>query len=178
MSRTMLATILACLVMPLNLMAKEGRRMPDLTITSPVFAPNSPIPARYTCDRQDINPPLTVAGVPTGVKSLALVMDDPAAPGGTWLHWLVWNIPPQVREITENSVPAGVVQGTNSWRRNRYGGPVPPPALTATPSGSTPSISPCNSPLPPPSQRWKTPCKGTSLPGENWWGPIAENEPA
>ncbi|RME31199.1 YbhB/YbcL family Raf kinase inhibitor-like protein [Candidatus Woesearchaeota archaeon] len=80
------------------------------------------IPVRYTCDGADVNPPLTIRGVPAGTESLALIVDDPDAPLGTWTHWVVWNIP--VGDIAENSVPGE--QGTNSWGKNAWGGPCPP----------------------------------------------------
>jgi Raf kinase inhibitor-like YbhB/YbcL family protein len=123
---TLLVFLPACMLMPVTVMGKEARKMTDLTITSTAFADKTAIPARYTCDGQDINPPLTFGAVPAGAKSLALIVDDPDAPVGDWVHWLVWNIPPQVREIRENSVPGGAVQGLNDWKRNRYGGPCPP----------------------------------------------------
>lgn len=107
-------------------MGKEGKRMAELKITSPVFVTNGYIPARYSCDGADINPPLEIAGVPTGTKSLALIVDDPDAPVGMWVHWVVWNIDPATREIPEDSVPRGASQGKNDWKRNSYGGPCPP----------------------------------------------------
>lgn len=100
--------------------------MTDLKITSPAFAHKSAIPERYSCDGRDINPALLIDAVPDGAKSLALIMDDPDAPMGTWVHWVVWNIPAQTGEIKESSLPAGAVQGLNSWKRNSYGGPCPP----------------------------------------------------
>lgn len=100
--------------------------MTDLTITSSAFANKTAIPGRYTCDGQDVSPPLQIDAIPAGTNSLAIVMDDPDAPAGTWVHWVIWNIPPQTREIKENSLPSGGVQGMNSWKRNRYGGPCPP----------------------------------------------------
>ena len=100
--------------------------MTALTISSPAFPHQAAIPVRYTCDGQDINPPLQIGTVPAGAKSLALVVDDPDAPVGTWDHWVIWNIPPQTGEIRENSLPSGAVPGLNSWKRNRYGGPCPP----------------------------------------------------
>jgi Raf kinase inhibitor-like YbhB/YbcL family protein len=71
-----------------------------------------------------VNPPLTVENVPDGTKSLVLIIDDPDAAIGVWNHWLVWNIPAGIREITENSVPG--IEGTNTGGRRRYGGPCPP----------------------------------------------------
>ena len=100
--------------------------MGNLLISSPAFGHNARIPDKYTCDGGDVNPPLTMENVPAGAKSLALIVDDPDAPAGMWVHWVLWNISPTAGEIRENSVPAGGVQGKNDWRRNRYGGPCPP----------------------------------------------------
>ena len=98
--------------------------MRDLIVRSPLFESNKLIPAKYSCDGDDVNPPLTVENVPEDAKSLVLIIDDPDAPMGVWNHWLVWNIPAGTREIEENSVPG--VQGTNTGGRRRYGGPCPP----------------------------------------------------
>lgn len=100
--------------------------MADLKINSSAFSDGEFIPARYTADGLDVNPPLQISGVPEGAKSLVLIMDDPDAPVGVWDHWLVFNIPPSVTEISENSTPAGAVVGKNSWGRTNYGGPAPP----------------------------------------------------
>ena len=105
----------------------EGReKMSALQISSPAFGHNGTIPAVYSCDGKDVNPPLTITGVPAEARSLALIMDDPDAPVGTWVHWVVWNIAPQTTEIGENSLPAGAREGKNSWGREEYGGPCPP----------------------------------------------------
>lgn len=125
-SRVWLVAIPLILTIVAGAAGKEVRKMTTLTITSTAFAPNGAIPAKYTCDGGDMNPPLAIAGVPAGTKSLALIMDDPDAPAGTWVHWVLWNIPPETREIGERSVPAGAVQGLNSWSRSGYGGPCPP----------------------------------------------------
>lgn len=113
-------------LLPAEVLGKDTARMEKLTITSPAFAAGGAIPARYTCDGEDISPPLAIGTIPSGTKSLALIMDDPDAPMGTWVHWVVWNLPPQTREIQENRLPAGASQGKNSWNRNSYGGPCPP----------------------------------------------------
>ncbi len=105
---------------------KEGRKMGDMKLSSPAFVDNGAIPADYTCDGRDVNPPLRIESVPGAARSLALIVDDPDAPVGMWVHWVVWNIDPKSREIGENSVPAGAVQGKNDWRRTSYGGPCPP----------------------------------------------------
>lgn len=96
-----------------------------LKITSPVFEDKGYIPARYTCNSRNINPPLRFIGIPKNAKSLALIVDDPDAPAGTWSHWVVWNIP-IVSRIEENSVPKGAVQGVNDFKKNNYSGPCPP----------------------------------------------------
>jgi Raf kinase inhibitor-like YbhB/YbcL family protein len=106
--------------------AQVGVSIMALQITSPAFQNNSSIPAKYTCQGQDISPPLRLAGVPQNAKSLVLLMDDPDAPMGTWDHWILFNIPPETTAIAENSVPAGAVVGRNSWPKNSYGGPCPP----------------------------------------------------
>ena len=105
---------------------KEGRKMADMKLGSPAFVDNGAIPAQYTCDGRDVNPPLLIENVPAAARSLALIVDDPDAPAGMWVHWVVWNIDPKSVEIGENSVPPGAAQGKNDWRRNSYGGPCPP----------------------------------------------------
>jgi Raf kinase inhibitor-like YbhB/YbcL family protein len=105
---------------------KEILRMETLTISSPVFNHGEAIPVRFSCDGTDASPPLVIGKIPPTARSLALIMDDPDAPVGTWVHWVVWNIPVQTREIPENSLPHGAIQGRNDWKRNSYGGPCPP----------------------------------------------------
>jgi Raf kinase inhibitor-like YbhB/YbcL family protein len=97
-----------------------------MKISSPAFENNSKIPEKYTCDGENINPPLKIEGVPKEAKSLVLIVDDPDAPMGTFLHWLVWNIPPETNLIGENSLPEGAVQGKNDFGKENYGGPCPP----------------------------------------------------
>lgn len=104
----------------------EERTMDRLQITSPVFAQNGMIPSKFTCDGADVSPPLSLVDIPDKTRSLALVVDDPDAPAGTWVHWVVWNILPGTKEIPENSVPGGAVQGRNDFGKQRYGGPCPP----------------------------------------------------
>jgi len=95
-----------------------------MLVKSPEFENNKLIPAKYTCDGADVNPLLTIEGVPDETKSLALVVDDPDAPMGTFDHWIVWNIPPDTREIEENTIPG--TEGISSYRKHAYGGPCPP----------------------------------------------------
>jgi len=104
-------------------------------IGSAAFADGGSIPATYTCEGDDISPPLAWSGVPAGTKSLALVVDDPdapdpAAPQRTWVHWVVYGIPGDAAGIDEdanaNGLPTGAKAGLNDWKRADYGGPCPP----------------------------------------------------
>lgn len=97
-----------------------------MKIESPAFKNNQPIPKKYACDGEDINPALAFSGVPDAAKSLVLIVDDPDAPKGTWVHWTLWNIPREIREIPEHSVPKGAFQGITDFGRPGYGGPCPP----------------------------------------------------
>lgn len=99
-------------------------------LTSPVFAHNGSIPPKYTCQGENVSPPLAIADVPEGAKSLALIMEDPDVPhsiraDGMWDHWLVWNIDPATRQIKEGSEPEGV-HGLTTSKSQTYGGPCPP----------------------------------------------------
>jgi Raf kinase inhibitor-like YbhB/YbcL family protein len=100
-------------------------------ITSPAFTAGGPIPSRFSCQGQDISPPLTWGEPPAGTRSFALVMDDPDAPTGTWDHWVLFDLPPDTRDLPEGVAadqtrPDGSRHGLNSWRRVGYGGPCPP----------------------------------------------------
>jgi Raf kinase inhibitor-like YbhB/YbcL family protein len=97
-----------------------------LTLTSPEFGEGQMIPAKFTCDGANTSPPLTITQIPPGTKSLVLVVDDPDAPLGTWVHWLVWNIDPETATISAGTVPGGAIQGTTSFGKPGYGGPCPP----------------------------------------------------
>lgn len=97
-----------------------------MKITSSVFQYGERIPKRYTCDGEDVNPPLQFHDIPQGAKSLVLIMDDPDAPGQTWLHWTVFNIPPQTTTIDEGDLPQEAKEGKTSFGRTGYGGPCPP----------------------------------------------------
>ncbi|MFH1440959.1 MAG: YbhB/YbcL family Raf kinase inhibitor-like protein [Candidatus Omnitrophota bacterium] len=94
-----------------------------MRITSPVFENDGVIPVKFTCDGDDINPELIIDGPPQGAQTLALIVDDPDAPSGTWVHWLVFDIP-VVSRIAENSIPG--IQGVNDFGKKNYGGPCPP----------------------------------------------------
>ncbi|MFH1889206.1 MAG: YbhB/YbcL family Raf kinase inhibitor-like protein [Candidatus Omnitrophota bacterium] len=94
-----------------------------MKLTSPEFNNNGIIPVKFTCEGQDINPALVIEDIPAGAKSLALIMDDPDAPMGTWVHWVVYNIP-VISRIDEDSIPGE--QGINTAGREKYHGPCPP----------------------------------------------------
>ena len=98
--------------------------MKDLSVKSQAFESGKPIPKKYTCDGQDINPPLTIEGIPKEAKTLVLILDDPDAPSGTFDHWVVWNIPASTSKIGENTVPG--MEGMNGSRQMGYMGPCPP----------------------------------------------------
>jgi len=97
-----------------------------LEIISPVFRNGSSIPPQYTCRGQNVNPPMNIFDVPAGTQSLTLIMHDPDAVSGDYLHWLVWDIPPGTESIPVNSVPVGAVQGQNGGGQTGYTGPCPP----------------------------------------------------
>jgi hypothetical protein len=97
----------------------------NMKLTSTAFENNGEIPSEFTCDSDNISPPLSISEVPENAKSLALIMDDPDAPAGTWVHWVVWNIPPDTREIEKGTEPRGV-QGKTDFGSTGYGGPCPP----------------------------------------------------
>jgi len=102
-------------------------------LTSNAFPHGGEIPAKYTCEGQDISPPLAWTGVPPNARSLVLIVDDPdapdpAAPKMTWVHWVLYNIPLGAGSLPEGAkeLPPGTLQGLNDWRRTGYGGPCPP----------------------------------------------------
>ena len=107
----------------------------SLTLTSASFEPGGDIPTKYTCEGADVSPPLAWSDLPDGTKSLALIVDDPdapdpAAPKMTWVHWVVYNLPPSATGLSENvgssGLPEGALEGLNDWQRTGYGGPCPP----------------------------------------------------
>lgn len=106
-------------------------RSGSLQISSPAFSEGEMIPARHTCDAENVSPPLQWAGVPPGAETLALIVDDPDAPLGTWVHWVVFNLPATTTGLPEGvAAPAmlenGAAQGVTSFRTAGYGGPCPP----------------------------------------------------
>lgn len=101
----------------------------NMKITSISFNDGGSIPSKFTCDGNKINPELSVADVPQNVKSLALIMSDPDVPQGTFIHWVMWNIPADIKTVSENSVPEGAGRGRNSANKNSYIGPCPPSGI-------------------------------------------------
>jgi Raf kinase inhibitor-like YbhB/YbcL family protein len=102
-----------------------------MTITSSAFQPEQPIPIKYTCEGPDVSPPLQWRDLPAGVKSLSLICDDPDAPVGTWVHWVLYDLPVTTVELAESlptlpTLPNGAKQGRNDFKRVGYGGPCPP----------------------------------------------------
>lgn len=100
-------------------------------LESSAFRAGGPIPARNSCDDQDLSPPLLWSAPPTGTRSLALICDDPDAPAGTWVHWVLHDIPAERRELAEGvpalaELPDGARQGLNDFKKTGYGGPCPP----------------------------------------------------
>jgi hypothetical protein len=139
--RWMAGVLVALLAIPastsgsgLSLPIKEKAAM-SLTLSSAAFQPKGVIPVRHACDGPDRSPPLAWTGVPANAKSLVLILDDPdapdpAAPKMTWVHWLLYNLPPETPGLPEgvaiHALPAGTRQGVNDWQRTGYGGPCPP----------------------------------------------------
>src|SRR2546422_11162709 len=110
---------------------KENRAM-IIKLTSPALSEGGPIPTKHTCDGDDVSPALMWNGVPEGTKSFALICDDPDAPVGTWVHWVLYSLPATVNELPEKlptteTLANGARQGVNDFKRVGYGGPCPPP---------------------------------------------------
>jgi Raf kinase inhibitor-like YbhB/YbcL family protein len=129
---------IACVFVPATLLdcamnQRDGRRADqNLEITSPAFAHEDTIPIQFTCDGEDVSPPLAWSGAPVETKAYVLICEDPDAPGGTWDHWILYNIPAEVTALPAgqeaDSVLFGkVARGLNSWKSTAYGGPCPPP---------------------------------------------------
>ena len=97
-----------------------------IQVTSTAFTDGGTIPTKYTCDGEDISPELVWSEIPEGTRSLVLIMDDPDAPVGTWVHWVLYDLPPEINKISEGEEGIGVA-GISSWNKPGYGGPCPPP---------------------------------------------------
>lgn len=103
-----------------------SNKMKQLNISSSAFADRGKIPSKYTCDGEDVNPPLVFENVPEDAQSLVLIVEDPDAPGKTWVHWVVFNISPHVSGISEDSVPSGGMEAVTDFGKAGYGGACPP----------------------------------------------------
>ena len=122
------------LSLAVGLLAVGGVTM-SLKLSSPAFDPNGSIPKKYTCEGDDVSPALAWEGAPKGTKSLVLIVDDPDAPDPkapkmTWVHWVLYDIPPDAKGLAEKTtsttLPKGTREGLNDWKRTGYGGPCPP----------------------------------------------------
>jgi Raf kinase inhibitor-like YbhB/YbcL family protein len=125
--------LLLLVILHVNLGHAEGDM--TLMLKSSAFADGAAIPTKYTCLGQDVSPPLSWEGIPAAARSLALIVDDPDAPDPnapkmTWVHWVVYNMPPDVsglaEGVTSQMLPPGAQEGKNDWQRTGYGGPCPP----------------------------------------------------
>jgi len=131
------AVLLPCIVLLLVLLAsagcagatpvveKEGEAVMALQVTSPVFFEGGMIPSKFTCDAENVSPPLAWSGASTGTQSIVLIADDPDAPVGTWVHWVLYDLPPDTNSLPEGAMGIGV-DGINDFRKSGYGGPCPP----------------------------------------------------
>ncbi len=121
---------LACAQQPASL---NGKTVSGLALTSTAFAPGAEIPEQYTCKGADISPPLQWSGAPAKAASFVLIMDDPDAPAGVWVHWVLWNVPRPAHSLPENvreQLDDGSRQGRNSFGKVGYNGPCPPGGQT------------------------------------------------
>lgn len=108
----------------------EGKKM-EIKIVSSAFEDGGMIPSRYTCDGENVSPPLQWEGLPGNARSIAIICDDPDAPMGTWVHWVVFNLPAETKELAENfpddeTADNGIRQGVTDFGKTGYGGPCPP----------------------------------------------------
>ena len=129
--------VLACLLAHAPLFSSGQPRLPagpDFSLNSPSFQPNGEIPARFSCGGADLSPAVIWTEPPAGAASFALIMDDPDAPGGVFTHWLIYDLPANLRQLPEgvraSAGPPGTRQGRNGFGREGYNGPCPPPGPT------------------------------------------------
>lgn len=123
------SVLLPCLLLPIWSCQTGGGD--QIIVTSSAFENGDMIPSKFTCDDADVSPQLGWSNVPEGTQSFALICDDPDAPVGTWVHWVLYNIPADVQALSEKqpkskTLPNGAVQGKNDWGKLGYGGPCPP----------------------------------------------------
>jgi len=106
--------------------SKTSKNISPMKLESPIFTHNQYLPTKYTCDGTGVNPPLKISNIPNTTKNIVLIVDDPDAPNGDFVHWLVWNIDPQTTQIEEESTPIGAIQGTGSSGTPKFVPPCPP----------------------------------------------------
>ena len=121
-----------CVLMALNSGGADISGRTVMQLTSTAFKEGESIPSRFTCDESNVSPALKWSGVPAGARSLVLIADDPDAPVGTWVHWVLYDLPAGTSELAEDTpksqyLPGGAKQGLNDFQRLGYGGPCPPP---------------------------------------------------
>ena len=126
-----LAVLIPLMAVTLSYQAAETANRSGIAISSSAFADSASIPEQYTCKGKNISPPLNWSGVPFEAKSVALIMDDPDAPVGTWVHWVLYDLSPSTNSLPEDvptsqSIPGGAKQGVNDFKHLGYGGPCPP----------------------------------------------------
>jgi Raf kinase inhibitor-like YbhB/YbcL family protein len=124
--------LLIAFAQPLGAAEPPAKGLESFKLSSPAFEPDGTIPKQFTCDGSNVSPALTWTGPPAGAKSLALIVDDPDAPAGTWVHWVIFDLPASARELAEGmpqdaELAGGARHGRNDFRRLGYGGPCPPP---------------------------------------------------
>jgi Raf kinase inhibitor-like YbhB/YbcL family protein len=134
--RPLVVLLLGCTIVDyVNSQTNDLEEMMTLTITSTAFTHNGEVPDLYTCDGRDLSPSLAWKDVPEEAKSLVLIVDDPDAPDPrapkmTWVHWVLYNLPPNVNNLQQavepSDLPSGTLEGLNDWKRTGYGGPCPP----------------------------------------------------
>jgi Raf kinase inhibitor-like YbhB/YbcL family protein len=120
------------LAIALNISSAHSKQAEPMAIASPAFKNGQTIPKQFTADGENVSPPLTWGSVPKGAKCMVLILEDPDAPGGTFTHWLIYNVPPSSSGLKQNiakipNLSDGSIQGTNSFGKIGYGGPSPPP---------------------------------------------------
>lgn len=112
-----------------NIINNDNFKSTNMKLISSAFKNNQYIPEKYTCDGININPPLSITGTPEEAKSLVLIIDDPDAPNGDWVHWTVLNMPPDTKEIKEGVAPSGSIESRTNFKKPGYGGPCPPSGI-------------------------------------------------
>jgi len=119
-------TMMLLMALAISTVSLAHAQSAPLKVSSSAFREGGKIPKKYTCDSSNVSPPLRIENVPRAARSLVLIVDDPDAPGRTWVHWLLWNIDPKVSEIWADNVPQNAVEGTSDFGNAKYGGPCPP----------------------------------------------------